>query len=503
MIGRAVLSKHITRDQLRSSESTPCLTSDTPSDKSLGTTPISRLDDSKGSENNEEDIETISCDHSIVQLPTIRREPHNPKMSVESIDMGYFSFFLQEMAHISSDFKDLFPTFICDSFAYSIDNNALRHSVLAASAMIVDKRQGNDMLRFHRHRQQTYSGVRQQLASGEYDTPLAAAIFWTQYIDLIYGDFDAAAKHNNGLYLVLRHFLDYQGALRQGGTRPNITTLCMILWRLEILSDIVMSHGMNGKKLSFPPIRRDQEHFHRGWMEDYTRASITEDAVEWATASFSLECFLHRACHIANDFIKFRVNGEFPPEIATKFERVKQSLIVEHLKWLERPIIQKALSEELVSATLAPMDEPNHKPFLNYPPIPPIKNSLFAWLRNLWYANYIYISILNYKPDRPRPHDPRRIECAVEICRVYASTGFGNFPGFSQFSVIMAAVAFAESPIYEKESNWIYNQMNMHNGAGKLWVVIPKCFGRMGELWGKQYFEWEDVFPEYCVVEES
>jgi len=259
--------------------------------------------------------------------PSIVSFPANPERTVESKDMGYFSFFLQEMVHIAADFKDLFPTYIRDSFTYSFNNTALHHSVLAASAIIVDKCQGRDMVRFHNHRQQTYQYLRQQLASGDYDAPLAAAVFWTQYMDMIYGDMDSAIKHNHGLFLVLQHLLNKQGNIWQRNTRPSIPPLCMVIWRHGIRSDIVMSPWMNGNSMAFPPILKQEEYLHRGWMEEYARVSIKEHAADWAAASFAIECFLHRACHHANSFIKHRVNGVFPTDIEAEFERIKQALI--------------------------------------------------------------------------------------------------------------------------------------------------------------------------------
>jgi hypothetical protein len=426
-------------------------------------------------------------------------------MTVEANDMGYFSFFLQEMVHIASDFKELFPTYIRDSFAYSFDNTALRHSVLAASAIIVDKRQGRDMARFHHHRQQTYQYVRQQLASGDYDAPLTAAVFWTQYMDLIYGDIDAAIKHNHGLFLVLQHLLNKQGSLWQHNTRPSIPPLCMVIWRHGIRSDIVMSPWMNGNPLTFPPILKEEEYLHRGWMEEYARVSIKEQAADWAAASFALECFLHRACHHANSFIKLRVNGDFPADIEAEFESIKQALIIEHDEWWNRSVIKQARTAELYTTPNDTSDDTSGIPpdqFLNYPPIPPIKNPLFAWLRNFWYANYIYISLFNYHPDQPRPHDPRRIEYAIEICRCYARTGFRNFPRWDDWCIIMAGVAFAENKIYHEESQWIYSRVNMHDGPGVSWPIVGALHGRMGELWGTQYFSWDDgkgAFSEFGV----
>jgi len=468
------------------------------------TTPRSVAEESPICQRADKEVESIStASDKLILIPTIRREPSNPEMAIESIDMGYFSFFLQEMVQIACDFKETFPTYIRDSFAYSIDNNALRHSVLAASAMIVDKRQGKDMVRFHHHRQETFSNVRQQLASGEYNVPLAAAVFWTQYMDMLYGDFDAALKHNRGLYLVLQHLLKGdEGLLWQGGMTANIPPLCRLMWRHGIRSDIVMSHWMNGENMIYPPIPREEEYLHRGWMENYARPSSKEDAVEWAAGSFALECFMHRACHIANDFIKFRLpDGTFPPAIAAEFELVKQSLIQELSEWWQRPVIQKARSEELLSSALAPPDLAPQPTFLDYPPLPPFHNPLFIWLLNLWYSTYIYISILNYVPGQPRPHDPLRIEYATEICRVFAVQGHRNFPGFDLMCIIYAAVAFAESGAYERESRWIHEKMMGRGGPGRNWPVTTRLYRRMGELWGKQYFEWEQVLPEFGVGE--
>ena len=131
----------------------------------------------------------------------------------------------------------------------------------------------------------------------------------------------------------------------------------------------------------------------------------------------------------------------------------------------------------------------------------PFRNRLFIWLRNLWYSNYIYVSILNYVAGRPRPHDPLRIEYATEICRVFVVQGHGNFPGFDLMCVIFAAVAFAESRAYERESRWIYEKIMGEGGPGRNWPVTTRLYRRMGELWGNQHFEWVQVPPEFGVGE--
>jgi len=182
------------------------------------------------------------------------------------------------------------------------------------------------------------------------------------------------------------------------------------------------------------------------------------------------------------------VQGTFTPSIAAEFESVKQELIREHNEWWNRPVIQQAQLDG--SFTTVPLDDPWQDQFLDYPRIPPWKNPLFVSLRNFWYANYIYISLFNYEPDLPRPHDPRRIEYAVEICRVYAATGFHNFPRWDHLCIVLAAVAFGESEEYVRESRWIYDRF--HEGPGRSWPVIPQMYKRLGELWGKQYFLWDE-----------
>jgi hypothetical protein len=496
MIDRAVSLRTVANESTKETvASTPLTSEETPKTliPSHESSPKISIDDR--CLENDDDLETISTPSEQfdfqLALPSIRREPFNPDQAVEAKDMSYFNFFLNEMVHIASDFKELFPTYIRDSFTYSVENSALRHSVLGASAIIVDKRQGRDMIRFHHHRQRTYSHLRQQLASGQHDAPLVAAIFWTQYMDLIYGDFDAAMKHNQGLFLVLKTLLNQHGSSWTSGSRPSIPPLCMIIWRHGIRSDIVMSHWMNGNELTFPPIPRDQECLHRAWMEEYARVSVKEDAAEWAAASFALECFVHRACHIANNFIKYREDGQFPPEVSVEFENAKQSLIQEAMEWWERPVIQQARINELVGIPTPNWDDTLQEQFLEYPRLPPIQNPLFVWLRNFWYANYIYISLLNYSPHEDRPHDPLRIECAVEICRVYAANGFHNFPRWDHWCIIFAGVAFAESTAYERESRWIHEHMNMNDGPAVSWPIIGKLHGRIAELWGKQYFSWD------------
>jgi len=47
-------------------------------------------------------------DNSSQTLLALVHPAYNPEARVEANDMNYFNFFLQEMVHIASDFKDLF-----------------------------------------------------------------------------------------------------------------------------------------------------------------------------------------------------------------------------------------------------------------------------------------------------------------------------------------------------------------------------------------------------------
>jgi hypothetical protein len=66
----------------------------------------------------------------------------------------------------------------------------------------------------------------------------------------------------------------------------------------------------------------------------------------------------------------------------------------------------------------------------------------------------------------------------------------------------MAAVAFGGDPSYEKELKWVQERLVGENGPEKNWPIIAKMYGRMGTLWGKQYFEWEDTLPGYGIAKE-
>jgi hypothetical protein len=172
--------------------------------------------------------------------------------------------------------------------------------------------------------------------------------------------------------------------------------------------------------------------------------------VEWALAWFALDNLMHRTCHVAADVSVLRrgTAGRFDTE--TRIQRLTKLLLGQHALWLQKPIVQEAEEMErtgqvistgssnpkstfpfTVAATILPTlqspdlaatdnDEELALKFLNYRPVK-LTNFFFANLLNHHRSIEINISLIS-RPIWGTP-DPRRLQCAVDLCRTHAALG--------------------------------------------------------------------------------
>jgi hypothetical protein len=160
------------------------------------------------------------------------REPSFEDMSIESMDLPYFDYFLQRMPQLMS-FVDLFPSVAQDVFARSIDHSGLRHSILSISTMLATADQPLDMLpsRHYHHKQKALQLLQTSLGGSPKDLTEndAIAIFLLLWLDVNAGSSVSATHHLRGLYQVLQQV--------QTNTREStagfggVSALLMLVWR--------------------------------------------------------------------------------------------------------------------------------------------------------------------------------------------------------------------------------------------------------------------------------
>jgi hypothetical protein len=176
--------------------------------------------------------------------------------------------------------------------------------------------------------------------------------------------------------------------------------------------------------------------------------------VDWALAWFALDNLMHRTCHAASDAFTLRRGTGRSFDTEDRIYNFTKVLLEKHSQWPERSIIKEAQEMERTGqiittgisnpkstfpfdavATILPTTQspdvgghPNEKDhneepilqFLNYQPVK-LTNFFYANLLNHHRSIEIYISLIPL-PTWGTP-DPRRFQCAIDLCRTHAALG--------------------------------------------------------------------------------
>jgi hypothetical protein len=227
-------------------------------------------------------------------------------------------------------------------------------------------------------------------------------------------------------------------------------------------------------------IADDQEEFHRQWIVLFADRAQGDTSSEWALAWFALDNMMHRTCHTASDAITLRQASPRPENVEAKIQASIEPLLEAHRKWRDRKVVKDADGLEEAGILLAAVpdtipqrssptfpfdmstilptaqspvldtddDTPSH--FLHYPPVH-LTNFFFANLLNHYRSIEIYITLIL----RPvwGTVDPRRFQCAVDLCRTHAALGKErNFLTTGKiWGLHLAGIAFGGEDLYPVE----------------------------------------------------
>jgi hypothetical protein len=169
--------------------------------------------------------------------------------------------------------------------------------------------------------------------------------------------------------------------------------------------------------------------------------------VELIIAWFALDDLMVRTCHVSARAIELRESCGLHHDLELKIKKSVEPILVEHRNWLKRKVVVDALEAEKIGRLLASAEskeisqmtdsasvssalstsqslslypQSNPRQFLDHEPLQ-VTNPFFANLLNHHRSIELSASLIL----RPAwgMYDPRRFQCAVDLCRTHAALG--------------------------------------------------------------------------------
>jgi Fungal specific transcription factor domain len=174
-----------------------------------------------------------------------------PDPDIVSSDLPYFNFFLDQMSNVLP-YVNIFQSAPANLFSTSLHHPALRHSILAISALIADKKREMGRRRALEHIQTSLKLLQDSLTIVKVDEGIVMSIFLLAYFSVTCGEHVTARKHLAGLHLVLTQLQEEHKSKNRGLLSPYaISPLTMLVWRMAFRMDFIGSM-MYGSRPVFP-----------------------------------------------------------------------------------------------------------------------------------------------------------------------------------------------------------------------------------------------------------
>jgi hypothetical protein len=183
-------------------------------------------------------------------------------------------------------------------------------------------------------------------------------------------------------------------------------------------------------------VLKDRDEFNRQWIGAFVDLKVDPLTAEWALAWFALDNMKLQACYAAARARELRHSSGSPTEIESQVTQLIDPILTSHQRWRERKVVVAAYEVErigrrvtalqdsvitpILPAAQSPVVWQNPFVFLDSEPMS-VTNSFFANLLNHHRSIELYLSLIL----RPQwgTHDARRFNCAVDLCRTFASLG--------------------------------------------------------------------------------
>jgi Fungal specific transcription factor domain len=392
-------------------------------------------------------------------LPVIRTLPISGDSLVDPQDSHYLRFFVLEMPRVLP-YAKLFPTAVGEVFYNGIHHTALRHSILALSSFMADRRAKRPANRAYMHLQKSLRLLQDAISNGNIDDGVLYAVFLMVYFNIVNSDHASSRRHLQGLQSLLdfrQRQISTERAMTASMNHPLVMpALTMLIRRMAMRLDFVLAI-FYARKPIFPHIEED----YRSWIPLAVDKNFP-DAADWALAEFALNDILHRAAHLSYQATEMRKAPTYTTLDELIIAHGADELTSDLGNWRTRRIVQNAeLTEQIAFHKLTPeqqsMDDVPYQ-FLHYRPLH-IENPFYALLLNQYRAAQLYISLIIHPEQGPQP--PDRFECAVDICRTHAA--LTSLPQKDTimtteiWALYLSGFAFGRS--YPMECGWIKEQL--------------------------------------------
>jgi Fungal specific transcription factor domain len=401
-----------------------------------------------------------STDEEVISTTLITRTPMWTEAQVDAVDMNYFHFFVEHMRSYLP-YMNLFPDAMNHIFARTLMSPPLRHAVLSISAALVDSNEGRPATRALIHKQEALHSLQDALSTKQLDENIAIAVFLMLYMDTFAGK-DIVHAHLRGLSLVLKE-LNVDSSKNSPLYWDKVSPVVLLIWRIAFRIDHLISVVQDCPPI-FPPFPAEYNLLQRKWALTLAKDGRSAD---WAVAGFGLDTIFQRANYLRR-YAHVRAEAEFQYDAETRarykaiIKEKVDALFKEHAEWLEQPAVVMALQmEEMIQEIEVPDNIPR---FLDYPPRV-LYDKKFALLLNEWRGQYLFLRLVQV-PISMRRHSRTAVNHAIQICRTHAAIDLepASRDWVSEFmSVLVAGYAFIGGVNFQKEFEWVYNEINRAN----------------------------------------
>jgi hypothetical protein len=343
-------------------------------------------------------------DEEPYELPLIQHIGTPDDTPLYNIDAPYLQFFVRQFPRILA-VDHLFPNVLGRLLGMTIGNPVLWHSILAISSSLADKIVGRTTSRTYFHLQQALPLIQSAIQSMDIHDSHIYAVFLLAYLNLCSGEVATAARHLDGLYLMLEH----------RGEPESQDPLINAVRRIAIRMDNV--RGTTGRELAFPTHKLQTSKPNHEWLTQLIEPDKV-NALDWALAEIELEDLANQMIHLHLRARTIRASPTYNPETDDHELIFRAEFLLNELQqWQIRPIFLAAEADENLSR-LACLGHDITPTFLDYPPLL-FNNPVYATLMIMMYRLQILGSLVVRPEIGPEP--PERFEAAVNLCRVYAS----------------------------------------------------------------------------------
>jgi len=175
-------------------------------------------------------------------------------------DATYLDFFLKEAEGVVPYFQ-IFSGLVGNVFCRSTTDQALYHTVLSLSHVIVDHRLERSLLPACQHQIQALSRLQKSISTKNITEAVVISVAMLAWLGLNEVHRSTTNHHLNGLYMIFQELQK----LHLNGAAPS--ELLMQMWHISVRIDIIAGIFFFPRQCLFTPVAVDQDHVHRDWIQ--------------------------------------------------------------------------------------------------------------------------------------------------------------------------------------------------------------------------------------------